>query len=379
LTGNIEIDGGNKLIPHAPSDLLRFVYDIPEYHANHKPTFTAKKYPLWEEFNNSPVTHCLAETILTDDPYPIRGFICQGGNPLRSFPNTNKFKRAMEKLEFLLVTDIFMTDFAEYADIVLPATISIECEWANSYEQAHLPLVGISTKVVDPPGECWSDSKFWIELAKKMGYTEAIPYQDDDEMLEDICKSIGVTREKLREESPQGYWYAPKTNKEYETKGFDTPSGKVEIYSARLEKMGIPPLPIPYEEPSISPINHPEIFKEYPLFCIGAARVEEYEHTWARNIHSLRRRVPDPLVDIHPKDAEKYKIENGEWCSIESPNGKITMKANITEDMKEGVIAVPHGWGGESNVNVLTSDENLGPYIGAALMRGFPCRLIKNK
>ena len=55
------------------------------------------------------------------------------------------------------------------------------------------------------------------------------------------------------------------------------------------------------------------------------------------------------------------------------------MKANINDDIKEGVIAASHGWGGDSNVNLLTSDENLGPFVGAALMRGFPCRLSKKK
>lgn len=377
LTGNVEVDGGNKLVPHAPSMLLRFAYDDPEYHKTHKPTFTADRYPLWEEWTNSPVTHLLADTILTEKPYPIKGFICQGGNPFRSFPNTNKLERALKELDFILVMDIFMTDFAEYADIVLPATIPLECDWAHSYEQAHLPLVSIANKAVAPPGECWSDSKFWIELAKRMGYGKAIPWKDKEDVLENICQSMGKTLKEMREELPGGYWYESKKTKAYEEEGFHTPSGKVELYSESLEKMGLPPLPVPYQEPAISPITRPELFKEYPLMCISASRVEEYEHTWARNIPSLRRRVPDPLVEIHPKDAEKNGIEGGQWCVIESPQGWIKMKAKITSDMMEGVVAMPHGWGGECNVNRLTSDEEPGPVVGAAQLRGFACRVKK--
>jgi len=378
LTGNIDIEGGNKLLPHAPSMLLRFAYDVPEYHETHKPTFTAERYPLWEKHTNSPVTHLLWDTILTEKPYPIKGFICQGGNPLRSFPNTSKVKSALEKLDFMMVMDIFMTDIAEFADIVLPAAFFLEKDWAHSYEQAHLPLVGIANKAVEPPGEGWSDSKFWIELAKKMGYEKAIPWKNDEELLDDICRSMGKTLKEMREKHPNGHWYAPKKERPYETEGFATPSGKVELYSETLERMGLPPLPVPYEEPAISPVTTPELFKEYPLMCIAAARCEEYEHTWGRNIPSLRRRVPDPLVDIHPKDAEKNSIENGQWCIIESPKGQTKMKARITEDMMEGVIAAPHGWGGECNINYLTSDEDPGPVIGAAQMRGFACRLRKN-
>ena len=85
-------------MPYAPSMLLRFAYNVPEYHKTHKPTFTADRYPLWEEWTNSPVTHLLWDAILTEKPYPIKGFICQGGNPLRSFPNTNKTIKALKKL-----------------------------------------------------------------------------------------------------------------------------------------------------------------------------------------------------------------------------------------------------------------------------------------
>jgi anaerobic selenocysteine-containing dehydrogenase len=208
-----------------------------------------------------------------------------------------------------------------------------------------------------------------------MGYTKAIPWQDVEELLEDICKTSGMTLKQMREEHPGGFWYSPKRNKAYETEGFKTPSGKAEIYSERLEKMGIPPLPMPYEEPAISPITKPELFKEYPLMCIAAARVEEYEHTNGRNIYSLRRRMPDPLVQINPSDAAASGIENGMICAIESPHGEAIMKASLTEDVPAGIIAAPHGWAGAQNINEIISDEVYGPYVGAVQMRGIPCRL----
>lgn len=376
LTGNIEVEGGNVLLPYAPSNLLRFEYNDEEYHRTHKPSFTADRYPLWEEMVNAPVGHFLADTILTKRPYPIKGFICQGGNPLRCYPNTNKFRKALKELDFILVMDIFMTDLAEFADIVLPAAIALETDWAMNYEQAHLSLVTIANKVAEPPGECWPDSNLWVELAKRMGYEKAIPWKDGEGVLEDICRSMGKTLKEMRE-LPQGYWYQPKRSKAYEKEGFRTPSGKVEFYSETLEGMGLPPLPVPYQEPAESPVTQPKLFKEYPLTAITGIRVEEYEHTWAHNIPSLRRRVPDPLVEIHPKDAQKNGIEDGEWIIIESPKGQAKMKVKITDDMMEGVIATPHGWGGECNINMLTTDEEPGPVVGALMAKGFACRVRK--
>jgi anaerobic selenocysteine-containing dehydrogenase len=395
ITGNIDVEGGNIITPHAPHRLLRFAMDDYEYHKTVKPTFTADRYPLFEEFIHQPVGYLITNTILTGKPYPIKGFVCQGGNPLRTYPDVNKFRRALKELEFILVMDIFMTDLAELADIVLPAATLLERDWANSYWPIRRPVLGIGRKVLEPLGECWSDSKFWLELAKRMGYEKILPWKNDEEVLEDVSRSVGKTLKEM-EELPQGYLYAPRAYKYYERdvaeefsreyfkapnslkKGFRTPSGKVEIYSERLEKMGITPMPVPYEEPYESPVTKPELFKEYPLMALAGTRTEEYVHTVGHNIPRLRSRHPDPLLQINPKDAEKYGVNDGEWVIIESPKGEIKMKANVSEDMMEGLVSMPFGWGGESNVNLLTSVDEPGPVVGSTNLKGFACRVKKS-
>jgi anaerobic selenocysteine-containing dehydrogenase len=373
ITGNIDVAGGNLLAPQTQITArpLLSEKDDQEYRKTAPPTFTAGKYPLFEEVLREPLIQFLPETILTKKPYPIKGFMVIGGNPMRSFADTNKVRQALKELEFVAVMDIFMTDMAKVADIVLPAATHLESNHANNDKGT----LRITDKVIDPPGECWSPTKFWIELAKRMGFEKSIPWKDDEEFLESICRSVGKSLKEVRGLSNT---FVPRQRryKTYEKEGFDTPSRKVELYSESLEKWGIPPLPVPYyEEPTISPMVNPELAREYPLIGIIGPRVEEYEHTWGHNIPLLRSRVPDPLCQIHPKDAERYGVEDGEWFTIESPKGQVKMKAKVTDDMMEGVTAMPFGWGGECNANMLTSAESAEKPV--PVMGGIPCKNVR--
>jgi anaerobic selenocysteine-containing dehydrogenase len=93
---------------------------------------------------------------------------------------------------------------------------------------------------------------------------------------------------------------------------------KVELYSSMFEKYGFDPLPC-FREPPESPVSSPEVFKEYPYILCTGNRHLEYFHSEGRQIPSLRRRVPDPLVEIHPETAEREHIEAGDWVWIETP------------------------------------------------------------
>lgn len=379
ITGNLEVAGGNKQVPPAPGRLLRFDLEDEDYVLTKK-TFSADEIPLYEEVAKNANSAYFADTILTGKPYPIKAFIVQGCNPLRSFANTNKLKRAFEELDFIVVMDHFMTDFAEMAHIVLPAASFLEHRWVHAYYVAHLPLVSVADKVFDLSDESWPDARFWIDLGKRMGYEEYFPWDDEDDLIQkNILGPLGKTFADL-EESPQGFFYAPRVPDRpasERTEPFKTPSGKVELYSERVAKMGYPPLPVPYEEPLESPVTRPELFKEYPLIALTGIRSHAYEHTWGRNLPTLRRVTPDPEVEINPKDAEKHGVEQGEWVFIESPKGRVKMKTRITDDILEGLVAMPHGWGGECNVNLITNDEERGIVLGTTPTKGLACRLTK--
>ena len=125
--------------------------------------------------------------------------------------------------------------------------------------------------------------------------------------------------------------------------GFGTPSGKVELYCSTYESWGLDPLPH-YVEPPQSPLATPELYARYPLIMITGARSQLFFHSEHRQIPWLREKEPDPLVQIHPKTAKKYHIEDGEWVYIKNDLGRVRRKAKLTLKVHPDHIQTRHGW-----------------------------------
>jgi thiosulfate reductase/polysulfide reductase chain A len=115
--------------------------------------------------------------------------------------------------------------------------------------------------------------------------------------------------EELKE---KGFVSAPQKYRKFEARGFRTGSGKIELASGYLEKLGYDPLPY-YEEPPESPVSTPELNEKYPLILTTGSRSQYFFHSEYRQIPSLRKRHPDPVVDIHPETAEKNHIQENDW------------------------------------------------------------------
>jgi len=317
----------------------------------------------------------LADTLLTSKPYPVKAMIVAGSNPVLTWPNTNKFKEALGKLDFLVVMDLFMTETAKMADMVLPADSFLERSGLiNMYAAAALPYVMLRKKVVQI-GECWSDLKFWLELAKRMGYGEHFPWKDEEELFDYLLEPANMTVKYLNEEKPEGLFYTDLNYKWYEKKGIRTPSGKIELYSTGMEKLGYNPLPI-HIEPQESPVSTPDLAGEYPLILTTGARVLGNVHSQLRNIPRLRRRYPEPLVEIHPDSAARYGIEDGKMAIVETKRGYIEIKALVTGDILPGVVNIPHGWD-EANVNILTDEAPADTVVGNPALKALLCRMRK--
>jgi len=178
--------------------------------------------------------------------------------------------------------------------------------------------------------------------------------------------------------------------KSYEKRGFNTPSGKVEIYSQQLGEWGYDPLP-DYQELPESVYSTPELFKEYPLI-FTSAKDPFYFHSSNRNLSSLRRLSPNPIVLIHPETASLVGIGEGDWVSIETKRGRIRQMAKLNSDIDPRVIVLSFGWWfperkdlelsgwKESNLNLLT--DNGPPYeptMGSLPLRAALCRIHKAK
>jgi anaerobic selenocysteine-containing dehydrogenase len=367
ICGNYETEGGNypvvRLIDQRNAD-----QGVPEESIGFQ-------YPVFSKICGESTVVPMADAILTGNPYPVKAFLTQCANPALTLPNSSKSHWALRNLELLVVMDLFMTETAKMADIVLPA--------ANCLEVPHLKELGsfppsfqLVPNVIEPRGECWPDWKFWTELGKKMGYDDDFSWSTTEEYFQHFLKPWGVSLSSLIE-NPQHVAFQPNpVDRSYRKNGFNTPSGKVELYSEYMENLGYDPMPT-YHEPAEGWITKSELAEKYPLIMVSGTRNHIYHHTQYRNLSSIRKLYPEPMVEINTATARGLNISDGEMVTIESPRGSIRIKANLTDDIHPDVISVPHGWS-EANVNLLTSDQEVDPVTAFIGFKSVLCRIIKD-
>jgi anaerobic selenocysteine-containing dehydrogenase len=170
--------------------------------------------------------------------------------------------------------------------------------------------------------------------------------------------------------------------------GFETPSGKFEIFSNLLNKYGYDPLPI-YQEPSEGPIGSPELAKEFPLVLTTGTRIQSAFRSQHLNIPGLLKLQDRPNILIHPEDAEVRGIQNGDKVWVRTKRGKVPFYAKVTKRITKGVIEANMGGGGplqpqawrEANVNELTDPHNRDPISGFPVFKALLCEveLAKNQ
>jgi anaerobic selenocysteine-containing dehydrogenase len=335
-----------------------------------KPSVTPigmEEHPMFVSMINQAQALVVIEKILEKEESPIKGLIVAGGAPIPQLANTNKVREALGKLEFIAVIDLFMTETAKHADLVLPAAFFLERD-----EIATMP-VNLQNKVVDGD-ECWPDWKFWWELSKRMGYEKHFPWQSLEEIINYLLEPIGLNYEELKEH-PEGIMGKEPPGK-YLKEGFYTYSGKIEIYSNSLESNGYDPLPV-YREPMESVVSTPTLAEEYPLTLITGGRQPMYLHSQHRNIPSLRKLLPEPYIEIHPETAKDCGVVDDEYVIVESKRGTLKIKAKMSEGIMPQVVHIPHGWS-DTDCNLLTDHVKRDPISGFPGLRSVLCRISKH-
>lgn len=375
ITGNYGVAGGDITFSQVRRNPIRLEELVEE-----KP-LGVERYPLFHGFwgrllgEGEGQSMLVPDAILGGAPYPIKAAIVSGSNPLMSWPNSKKVRDAFEKLDFLVVMDLFMSDTAELADIVLPAASGFErTEVFDFYTVLYGITYVMLKRKITQVGECWSDMRFYLELAKRLGFEKEFPWKDTDAVMDYMFEPAGLSIKQLMEEAPRGMTLGKKKYKEYEIRGgFPTPSGKVEIYSETLKELGHDPLPT-YKEPPESRISTPELFKEYPIILTTGTRLSPLLHSMYRNMPKLRNATKGPVAELHPETAGRYDISDGDMMVVETKRGKIEITASVTENIISGVISITHGWT-ESNVNLLTDNAPADPISGFPSMRALLCRI----
>jgi anaerobic selenocysteine-containing dehydrogenase len=382
ITGNLDAPGGN-VHKEVPPIMKTGALVLSNRFPDKKEEILSARFPLAAMMGFVP-SQLVTRAILSGNPYPIRMMFIQGGNPLLSYADARETFEALRKLDFLAVSEIFLTPTAQVADLVLPAATNFEFDDIGHLGLPH-GFILARPKIVDPPGACWPDSKIINELGKRLGLGPFF-WKDMGQCLDEILRPAGLTFEDFKEMGMlKGSW----EYKGYEKKGFKTPSGKVEIYSQRLKDWDFDPLPSYREiqEPSEGGLEPSE---QYPLILTSAKDAFSF-HSAYRNIPSLRRLSPDPTVLIHPEIASQRGIREGDWVSIHTERGSIRQKAAFSTDLDPRVVVGSIGWWfperkdlelsgwKEANFNVLTSSNPpFDPTIGTTNLRAIPCGISKS-
>lgn len=370
ITGNINVPGGWVISPRPRlGNTTLPVEDKP---------LGADEYPLFYELWGRKSPYGIVSMVPDNVPDKLKAFIVEGGNPLLSMPDTKSFREAFNKLELLVVQDMFMTETAELADYVLPACSHLE-KWglAYTYNVVHcLPYLMLRKKCIEPYYESMSEWQFFTELSKRLGMEDTFYWSSEKELVKYEVEPSGFSFDYLLHEKPEGVYYA---NKDYTItdKSFRTPSGKIEIYSDALKDVGFDPLPT-FQEPFKSETyTGQEYSRKYPLTLSTGNRNLYFTHGQHRNVSSLLENVPEPMADISPNTAEKFQIKHNDDIIIENEIGQAKMRANVDQRVMDDVVLMTHCWPGESNANNLVDANCREPIMGYPDMKSLRCNIRK--
>ena len=393
VTGNLDRKGGNVFpvyppgfTPKAEYSLIKEWFPLPE--EMHKRRIGADQFRLLSGLDAPiPRSHLpsVIKTIMTAKPYPIKALF-SGSNLVINLQDSKAVWTALkDKLDFSVAVDFFMTPTAEIADIVLPAATWMERDEICEYSYPN--FISLRQKVIEPVSECKDDLNITFELIEHLGLAEQLPCHTVEQWNKLRLAEMGITFADFQKKT---YIVTPMRYKKYEKDGFNTPTKKVELYSSVFENNGYDPLPY-YEENPETPVSAPQLAQEFPLILITGVRHIAYFHSEGRQIPSLRKLCPEPVMEVHPDTARSLGIEDGDWVWIETPmdTGKVRQKAKVTDRIHPQMISVQHNWwfpeepGPEhgcwkSNINVImTNKPPYDPVVGASPLRGCLCKISK--
>lgn len=398
LTGDYDRQGGNVTFPAAPSNGIQGeAFLSPEQRTK---TLGLGERPLGPARYDHVTSEEIYRAAIEGEPYRLHGLVSFGSNLLLAHADGARGREALSRLDFNLHVDLFINPSAEMADIVLPATSPFESEALKigfEISEAATSLIQLRKALVPPRGEARSDLRIIFDLACRMGLGAQFWEGDIDAAYRHQLEPSGVTLEALREK-PEGIRVPLETRyrkfaeqTEGRPRGFNTPSGKIELYSETLLEQGYPALPA-YEEPLVSPRSRPDLADRYPLIltCTKDSLYCESQH---RGLPSLRRRAPDPQVDLHPEAARARGIAAGDWVMIETPKSRARARARLDSALDPAVVCGQHGWweacpeadapaypavGPDSaNFNLLIGQDQVDPVSGSVPLRAYLCDVWK--
>ncbi len=408
ITGNMDIPGGCFM--GLPPIFAGMAENAPSEEEAGEPEGLAKfgnigveplghdRYPAMSAIVNTTHPDATLDVLETDVPYKIHFAYIFGHNSISCMvPQPKRWLEAMRKIDFVAAADLFMTPtLMGVADVVLPAATFFEKEGYVSNNNASQPgQLGAIIPCIEPEGECRADLEIMLELhrrlypnSQKPGWASSADFitgqlskmRGVDATYEDLCEHVVGQYEIEYKKYEKGLLRSDGSP------GFNTPTGRIELYSTVLQRLGDDPLPY-YLEPKFSKVSRPDLAEEYPLTVTTGARRFTSFHSENRQISRLRQIHRWPTALVNPVTAKEHGIEDGAWIFVENQLGRVKMKAQVSPTVKEDVVACDHGWWlpeadpedlfevFEYNVNNLIPHEENGPLGFGTHYKNMPCRI----
>ncbi len=299
-------------------------------------------YKKFEEFWGVELNNEIGLTIpemIEKSGKEIKCLYIMGENPMVSDPNVKHVEHALKSLDFLIVQDIFLTETAELADVVLPAACWAEKDGTFTNTERRVQRI---RKAVNPPGEAMEDWRIIKKLAEKMGYK--FNYNSPREIFEEIRKVTpqyaGITYDRL---GIDGIQWPCKDEKD---------PGTPILYTDKfLTSDGLGVIhPVEYKDPMELPD------REYP-FILTTGRIIFHYHTgtMTRRSEHIIREINEGYIEMNLEDAKRLGIKNNELVKVSSRRGEVIVKVRISKDIKEGVLFMPFHFA-ETKANILTNN-----------------------
>ncbi len=346
ITGNI----GKPGTMQQPASILNYAagwgseFLVPEQEAKR---IGQDEHPLIKMGFQECVTDDYIKCLETGKPYPIKVAWMQTTNPLAcTGVDAKRTLDAHMNIETIVYVDLFMTPTSmALADYFLPACTYAERNGLRVGDGAQ--RAETINKAIEPLGESRSDMQICLDIGKRIS-PEAWPWDTVEDMYSDILAETGHTFEEMQELAPG---YPPFEYHMHEkgllradgNVGFDTATGRIELWCSMYNNLGLDPLPS-YEEPVPSPLSTPELCEEYPLVLTTGARLWGMFHSEHRQIPRMRALHPEPLVYVNPKTAADFGVKDGDWVWVENHLGRCKRVVKETPIVNERTASTDHAW-----------------------------------
>jgi thiosulfate reductase/polysulfide reductase chain A len=270
----------------------------------------------------------LRDNILTGQPYQAHGWFIARQNPVMSLPDRTKTLEAFQKMDFIVTVDILLNDTAWFSDVVLPEA---------SYLERYDPLNPVGDKVflrqpvIDPQGDARSALWIYKQLGERLGLKDYFQYQDEEDYLRQQLAPLGIS---LQDVKAKGYAQLPegKAAPEY---SWNTPSGKIELQSSTLAKVGFPAVPT-WIEPPEPPQGQ---------FYLLTGKVAQSTQFGTQNNQLLHKYADEPRLWLNDKVAADRGIADGDWVEVASQVGKVHTRVRVTPGIRQDCVYLTPGYG----------------------------------